>query len=137
MLLSIPSRPKAASQSPKGHDMSARPHDRITGLSQAAIAAVLCTAAALASADERPHFSGPSVARVGTEQVFAGKFKPNMAVTVMVRSPSGQEAGFSAVTDSTGRLRYPLTPTQAGSYTLKVVDASGQSLVQAQLYAAP
>lgn len=114
--------------------MRPRHHAHSSGLKRAALAALLCGAALAASGNEHGHFSGPSVARVGAQQVFAGKFKPNLPVTIMVRSPSGQESGFSAVTDSDGRLRYPITPDRAGVYTLKVVDSSGKQLVQAQLH---
>lgn len=114
--------------------MLSRNHAQASGMRKAAIAAVLCCAALTASANERGHFSGPSVARVGAEQVFSGKFKPNLPVTIMVRSPSGQEAGYSAVTDNEGRIRYPITPDRAGVYTLKVVDSSGQPLAQTQLH---
>lgn len=108
---------------------------RISALRSAAIALVIgCGALTASAAADRVYFSGPSIARVGAEQVFTGgKFKPNLPVTVMVKAPGGQESGYSAVTGADGSLSHAVLPDRRGLYQLKVMDAAGVLLVKTQL----
>lgn len=91
----------------------------------------LVTAIALAAS---PVFSGPSVGRASTAADFAGKgFAANVSVMVMVKSPDGGSAGYSAVTNAAGEFSFTLTPPRSGIYTLTVTDAGGQALASASL----
>ncbi|MDM4766638.1 hypothetical protein [Pelomonas sp. SE-A7] len=87
------------------------------------------TALALAG---NPVFSGPSVGKASTAAEFKGSgFAANASVLVMVKSPDGNSAGYSAVTDASGEFRFTLTPSQSGVYTLTVANSGGQSLASA------
>jgi hypothetical protein len=95
---------------------------------------LLCAAAFAA----QPFFSGPSVAKIATEATFSGSgFTPNAAVTVMVKAPSGQASGYSAVVAADGSFSYRITPQSGGAYTLTVTDSSGKALASAVFSALP
>lgn len=95
---------------------------------------LLCAAAFAA----QPFFSGPSVAKIATEASFSGSgFTPNAAVTVMVKAPSGQASGYSAVVAADGSFSYRITPQSGGAYTLTVTDSSGKALASAVFSALP
>lgn len=80
-------------------------------------------------------FSGPSIAKANTAVTLSGgNFQPNSSVTLMVRAPGGQEAGYGAVVDPTGKVIYRITPTQAGAYTVTVTATSGQVLASATFH---
>ena len=80
--------------------------------------AVFVVASTLASAGlaADAFISGPSIARANTPVLLSGgNFAPNTAVTVMVRSPNGQEAGCGAVANADGTLSDLVTPQSAGA----------------------
>jgi hypothetical protein len=113
---------------------------QIAGLRRVAIAALLLagTIGAAQAQSAKAHLGGPSVARVATEAAFNGlRFAPNQAVTVFVRGPDGQEAGFGAVTQADGTLGYRFAPAAAGRYTVKVADSKGRSLARTEFVAIP
>ena len=98
-------------------------------------AMILCAAAASAVHADSATLVGPSIAQAHQAATFNGsKFAPNTAVTVMITSPSGQEAGYSAVVDAQGRLVYAFTPTEEGLYALRVVAGKGTVLATSNVF---
>lgn len=84
------------------------------------------------------YFSGPSTTQLQVPTKFSGKgFVPNASVTVMIKAPSGSEAGYSAVTGPDGAFSYTLIATEAGAYTITVTDSGGRVLVSAAVAARP
>ena len=86
--------------------------------SAARLTAVFVVASTLASAGlaADAFISGPSIARANTPVLLSGgNFAPNTAVTVMVRSPNGQEAGYGAVVNADGTLlgRWGTAPSRS------------------------
>lgn len=106
---------------------------RVTRL---AAALILCTAAAGAVQAQTASFAGPSMAQANKSAAFKGtNFEPNTPVTVMVKSPSGLEAGYSAVVDAQGQLVYAFTPTEDGVYALRVIAGKGKVLATSNIIA--
>lgn len=93
------------------------------------ISATLATAALAA-----PVLSGPSVAKHAQTASFKGQgFRPNLALTVAVKSPSGAESHHSAVTDAQGRLVHTVTATETGLYQIQVLSARGKPVLSTVL----
>ena len=94
----------------------------------AGLVTVLLATAAWAA----PQFAGPSMVRTNEAASFDGRgFGANSALTVVVVSPSGAEAHFSAVPDAKGRLSYTATGTERGLHKVKVVNAKGKAVAMA------
>ena len=97
-------------------------------------AMTLVAATAGAVQAQPAYLSGPSIASAKQAAIFRGaNFAPNSAVTVMVKAPSGTEAGFSAVTDAEGKLVYEFVPTENGMYSLRVVSERGKALASSSI----
>lgn len=102
------------------------------------LAAALTGAAFAAAALAAPFFSGPSVVKGKQAAQFSGKgFAPGSAVTVMVKSPSGNAAGYGAVATAQGEFQYTLQPTEQGAYTVTVTDSGGRPLASATVAVLP
>ena len=98
-------------------------------------AAATCSAHAQSKA-EPSYFNGPSIARAHQQATFSGgNFKANSAVTVMIKSPAGNEAAYSAVVGADGKLVYAFIPTENGAYTLRVTNPEGKVLAAANVNA--
>lgn len=98
-------------------------------------AAALCGTTALAGSIS---WAGPSMVKVAEAGVFSGReFPPNLAVTIAVRAPDGSEAHYSAVTTADGTLEYSLKPAAAGSYSVRVLSASGKQISTATFNSMP
>lgn len=84
-----------------------------------------------------PNLAGPSMLQRSQAADFSGVgYAPNSAVTIALKTPSGQESHVSAVTGPNGSLSYRLAPTQSGMHSLRVLDSSGKTLSAANLIVA-
>lgn len=100
-----------------------------------AAALLVCASASSAVTAQTATLVGPSIAQANKAMSLAGSnFEPNRAVTVMVTSPSGAEAGFSAVADAEGRLVYEFTPTEDGMYAVRVMGGKGKVLASSNVF---
>jgi hypothetical protein len=101
-------------------------------------ALVLGGVAIVSARAETPFFSGPSITKLAAPTTFSGKsFAANAAVTVMLKSPDGSSAGYSAVTAADGSFKYTLTLPLPGAYTITVADSGGRTLASAVVAALP
>jgi hypothetical protein len=93
---------------------------------------------ALPAAAGSAAFSGPSIAKLGDPAKFNGQgFAPNVALTVMVKAPSGTAAGFSTVANGDGAISYVLVAQVLGAHELTVTDTGGRPLASAMVSVLP
>lgn len=99
-----------------------------------AIWACLLGAAALpALAEDRPFIASASIARVVEPvQLSGGRFKPNQALTLFVRTEGGTEVAHNAVSDAKGGLSQSVPVSAAGVHLVRVTDSGGRVLARSQ-----
>lgn len=74
-------------------------------------------------------FSGPSIAKLANPVTFTGTgYQPNAALTIFIKAPSGETAGYGTTADVNGGVSYSVTPTQVGTYALTLTDSGGRTL---------
>jgi hypothetical protein len=101
-----------------------------------ALFAIAAGGAQAQSKTETTYLSGPSIALANQQASFSGgNFRANSAVTVMVKSPSGNEAAYSAVVDAQGKLVYAFIPTESGIYAVRVTGTDGKVLASSMVNA--
>jgi hypothetical protein len=101
-----------------------------------ALFAIAASGAQAQAKTEKTYLSGPSIALANKQASFSGgNFKANSAVTVVVKSPGGNEAAYSAVVDAEGKLVYAFVPTESGIYAVRVTGTDGKVLASSMVNA--
>lgn len=114
-----------------------RPTRRLMALGASTLCAwTLMSAAPVALAEGRPFLMPASIARASAPiQLSGGRFEPNQALTLLVRTQGGSDVAHNAVADARGGLSQAVSVPAAGTYIVRVTDSSGRVLARAQFVA--
>lgn len=109
----------------------------LTALACYALSAwTLLSAAPAALAEGRPFLMPSSIGRASEPvHLSGGRFAPNQALTLLVRTQGGNDVAHSAVADAKGGLSQEVSVPAAGTYIVRVTDSSGRVLARAQFVA--
>ncbi|MCV2353191.1 hypothetical protein LNV09_03350 [Paucibacter sp. B2R-40] len=96
---------------------------------------LLAAAQAQKAAAPTPSLAGPSLVESSRGALFTGNgYKPNSAVSVSLRSPSGVESHVSTVVAADGSISYRVDSPLPGTYGLKVLDSGGKALSSTEFH---